>query len=227
MKLTLNRVAYETFGTYGEMEVCGTVLYTVERPWFGNVRRISCIPEGTYKMILDPFHPNDPDGYMAPLLLNVPDRDQIQIHIANYPFELEGCIGVGLSYSDDDEPFGVLESRLAFEHLMTCWEESDDHEITIQEVRETMPEPRRMTPRPPETLPMPDLDNDVILAQMMRDLREMRAELPDIDALRMSLVERLWAHSVVIGNEFADSHGITKRSVLRFLLKQALKIFGG
>jgi hypothetical protein len=36
-------------------------------------------------------------------LLGIPKRAEIKFHVANYPEELDGCIGVGLSHQDIDK----------------------------------------------------------------------------------------------------------------------------
>jgi len=69
---------------------------TLELPDKGNERRVSCIPEGEYEVIKrwsekygDHFH-----------ILDVPNRDYILIHNANYVDQLLGCVAVGLSHTD-------------------------------------------------------------------------------------------------------------------------------
>lgn len=71
---------------------------TLELPNKDNQRRISCIPEGKYEVIKrysakygDHFH-----------ILDVPDRDYILIHNANYVRQLKGCVAVGLTHTDID-----------------------------------------------------------------------------------------------------------------------------
>ena len=46
--LTLTRIAYSNMGVFGQLEVDGQALYSVERPWLDNKRIVSCIPEGAY-----------------------------------------------------------------------------------------------------------------------------------------------------------------------------------
>lgn len=41
------------------------------------------------------------------LLLNVPNRDGIRIHSANYARELNGCIALGMNIADLDEDGNV------------------------------------------------------------------------------------------------------------------------
>jgi hypothetical protein len=89
MGLVLTRI-YFPEGTQGMLEWNGTlVCYTIELPWLGNQRRISCIPEGEY-VLQKRFSPR----FKWHLhLRNVPGRDLILIHPANdAKKELLGCI---------------------------------------------------------------------------------------------------------------------------------------
>ncbi len=85
----LNRI-YFPEGTQGVLEWNGTLIcYTIELPWLGNQRRISCIPEGKYILQLR-FSPKFKWHF---LLMDVPGRDLILIHPANdAKLELLGCI---------------------------------------------------------------------------------------------------------------------------------------
>ena len=71
---------------------------TLELPDKDNQKEISCIPCGKYEVVkrfsekyTDHFH-----------ILNVPNRDYILIHNANFVRQLKGCIAVGFSHSDID-----------------------------------------------------------------------------------------------------------------------------
>ena len=89
MILVLNRT-YFPEGTQGVLEWNGTIVcYTIELPWLGNQKRISCIPEGEY-ILQKRFSPK----FQWHLhLKNVPGRDLILIHPANdAKTELLGCI---------------------------------------------------------------------------------------------------------------------------------------
>ncbi|WP_209550180.1 DUF5675 family protein [Flavobacterium sp. CG_23.5] len=89
MVLVLNRT-YFPEGTQGVLEWNGTIVcYTIELPWLGNQKRISCIPEGEY-LLQKRFSPK----FQWHLhLRNVPGRDLILIHPANdAKTELLGCI---------------------------------------------------------------------------------------------------------------------------------------
>jgi len=98
MKLTLERVWKSDKWTMGELFVDGIYeCFTLELPWRDNQKNISCIPEGTYPIILER---SDHFKRILPELKNVPGRDEIKIHIANWPRELLGCIAVGQKRGD-------------------------------------------------------------------------------------------------------------------------------
>lgn len=72
--------------------------FTIELPWKNNQRRISCIPPGRYQVV----HRRSPKYGDHFHILNVPGRDLILIHQANYARELQGCISVGETRKDID-----------------------------------------------------------------------------------------------------------------------------
>jgi hypothetical protein len=89
MELYLKR-EYHPQGTNGKLtyqnkEVC----QTIELPWKNNKRSISCIPAGRYRLVKRE-HPKHGSQL---LLANVPNREGILIHPANFALrELQGCI---------------------------------------------------------------------------------------------------------------------------------------
>ena len=89
MVLVLKRT-YFPEGTQGVLEWNGTIVcYTIELPWLGNQKRISCIPEGEY--ILQKRFSTKFKWHLH--LMNVPGGDLILIHPANdAKKELLGCI---------------------------------------------------------------------------------------------------------------------------------------
>lgn len=94
MNLQLIRRAWLPFGVYGLLRLPGFACWTVERPWLGNEPWVSCVPNGEYDLVWHPWSARD--GMTVPMLANVPDRSAILIHPANFPHEVQGCIGVGL-----------------------------------------------------------------------------------------------------------------------------------
>lgn len=73
-------------------------------------RTAVCILEGTYpaRREMSPHF-----GFVTPHL-TVPNRTYIEIHPANYPLQLEGCIAVGTTIDHDT----LDNSRAAFGRLM-------------------------------------------------------------------------------------------------------------
>lgn len=78
--------------------------YTLELPWNKNQQRVSAIPEGRYDVVKR-HSPKYKDHLH---ILNVPGRDMILIHEANYVRELLGCIAVGEKRMDIDKD-GLLD----------------------------------------------------------------------------------------------------------------------
>jgi len=84
----------QTLGRLYVLGQNGQVLFqcvTLELPWKDNQRNISCIPPGRYRIVR-----RRSAKYGLHLhILNVPGRDWILIHEANYFHQLRGCIAVG------------------------------------------------------------------------------------------------------------------------------------
>lgn len=93
----LNRFKGDAKQTLGELLFEGKeVAKTLELAWNNNNNRVSCIPTGCYKVVRrksakygNHFH-----------ITNVPKRDFILIHNANYHYQLLGCIAVGREHVD-------------------------------------------------------------------------------------------------------------------------------
>lgn len=117
MQLTLKRLRFEddNLGTFGSLLLGGERLcVTVELPWHNNEPHISCIPFGNYQCekYLSPRH-----GYYVWLIKEVPNRQGIEFHIANFARELLGCVGVGSQFGKIDGIPCVLNSKNTFEML--------------------------------------------------------------------------------------------------------------
>jgi hypothetical protein len=70
---------------------------SLERGWRNNLNRISCIPSGLYDLKLeysDRFRKNLWE------IKGVNGRSETKFHAANYWNQLEGCISLGLRYTD-------------------------------------------------------------------------------------------------------------------------------
>jgi Family of unknown function (DUF5675) len=83
-------------GTFGVLVYGSNSCFTLELPWLNNVRKLSCIPLGTYDVV-----PHKSPKFGRCLLVeNVPARDNILFHSANlagnslagWDTQLQGCI---------------------------------------------------------------------------------------------------------------------------------------
>ena len=72
---------------------------TVELEYNDNKRRISCIPPGTY-IVKKRTSPKYGEHFH---ITNVPNRDFILIHGANFSRQLLGCVAPGDSHVDIDK----------------------------------------------------------------------------------------------------------------------------
>lgn len=128
MKLELQRDIFSSISVEGRLFLDGKDLYgwvTLERPDLNNQQGISCIPAGLYDIELK-YSPHF--KRIMPHLINVPNREGILIHWANWPKQLEGCIAVGHQRSAD----AISDSVKAFNELFTMMQSADDAQEHIQ-----------------------------------------------------------------------------------------------
>ena len=131
MKLiTLNRIITTDEGILGLLHSNGKpISVTLERPWRDNMAWESCIPFGMYPLTrLDKSKAFDYPHY---LLEDVPDRTFIKMHVANYPSELHGCIGLGSYFANGT--IAVCKSRNAMDHVMWFLDRHKDIALNIRE----------------------------------------------------------------------------------------------
>jgi hypothetical protein len=110
----LQRFAYLESGTLGKLSIGDWSSYTIERPWKDNQPNVSCIPEGTYAC--QPFSGTRFQDVIQ--LMDVPGRSYILIHVANFPHDVEGCIGVGDRFVSDALEPAVYNSKKTLAKLM-------------------------------------------------------------------------------------------------------------
>lgn len=123
---TLMRQPSTPDGTFGTLRLDdGASWVTGELPWHDNKHGISCIPEGRY--VCRWF--NSPKHGMCYQVYNVPNRDMIEIHSANFMADapkakqLEGCIALGKDKgmlapsSGAPEQMAVLKSKKAIDEF--------------------------------------------------------------------------------------------------------------
>ena len=127
-QLTLTRFEDNGIQTRGVLVIEGTtkVYATLELAWKNNAKRISCIPEGTYKV-----NPRWSKKFKNHLhLIDVPIRSLILIHAGNYVEQTAGCILIGTDFNDinRDGEMDIINSKLALTELLTI---TKNHEIKI------------------------------------------------------------------------------------------------
>lgn len=74
-------------------------LCTLELPWRDNRRNISRIPAGTYNLKWE-YSPKF--RRMLWEIYGVPKRSECKFHVANFMYQLNGCIALGLDFADID-----------------------------------------------------------------------------------------------------------------------------
>jgi hypothetical protein len=147
MQLTLTRdpTRSNANGTFGELAIDGVhFCQTVEQPWANNIPDHSCVPPGTYQLI-----PYDSQSHGKTVVLHNPalgiygtqamipagetGRTYCEIHVANWPSDVKGCIGVGSGYSANLAPHGpaVTGSGPTFTALQAKWGDRSNLTLTI------------------------------------------------------------------------------------------------
>lgn len=134
-KALLYRKESSDEGTFGELVTdAGFKCSTGELPWRDNKPNMSCVPPGVYSVT---WRKSERFGFCFHVE-NVPGRDDILIHAANFVGDKEkhlrsevlGCIAVGMIVSKLTGQKALLQSRLALSKL----EEEMEHapfELTI------------------------------------------------------------------------------------------------
>ena len=113
---------------FDELNPVGTWV-TLELPWRGNEQNVSCIPLGNYGVI--PWE--SPKHGKCLKIMNVPGRDDILIHVLNWPHQTLGCIGVGNDFKDLDKDriLDISASTKALKELLK--KAPNGFELTITE----------------------------------------------------------------------------------------------
>tara|TARA_R100000541_G_scaffold27601_1_gene36879 strand:- start:312 stop:722 length:411 start_codon:yes stop_codon:yes gene_type:complete len=91
---------------------------TLELPFKGNKRNVSCIPTGEYNV-----KTRNSEKYGDHFQVdNVMMRDYILIHPANYYTQLRGCIALGFDFYDinNDGEHDLTHSRRTMKHLLAA-----------------------------------------------------------------------------------------------------------
>lgn len=133
---------YEEFQTTGDLllesESFKFQCKTLELKWLDNKSNISCIPEGTYKVVV-----RYSDKYNRHLhITSVDGRKYILLHWGNYAGSLnpktkrpdiEGCILVGKAHKDinRDGITDITSSKSTFNKIMKLIKDEDSIELEI------------------------------------------------------------------------------------------------
>lgn len=103
--LVISRTKKTEDALFGKVTIGG------EDVCFSMERTVVAIPEGVYPCCKR----YSPHNARTVIGIDVPNRTDIEIHPANYPSQLEGCIAVGSTVDND----ALDNSTAAFEKLMT------------------------------------------------------------------------------------------------------------
>jgi hypothetical protein len=108
----VKRTSYNSNSITGEIFVNNKfIAHSLELAWNGNQKFVSSIPAGTYDAILR----YDKKDRWRIQLSGVPNRTYIQIHVGNYPSDIQGCILAGTKVKNKKN---VLQnSKVAYKKL--------------------------------------------------------------------------------------------------------------
>jgi hypothetical protein len=103
-------------------------MVTLEPPWMGNARNVSCIPNGRYrisrttsKRFGETFE-----------VVRVPNRSHILFHAGNIRHNTQGCILVGRQFSPTIGNSMILESKDAMEWFLRYLSGVDEADLTVK-----------------------------------------------------------------------------------------------
>jgi hypothetical protein len=124
-------------GTLGCWQIDQARFHTLERPWFGNSRNTSCIPEGVYVMGLrrsTVVERTSNGAYSRGWeIQDVPGRSFIMCHVGNYVRNSEGCVLIGSGFSwDATEGPMVTRSQDGFAVFMELMGARESWSITVR-----------------------------------------------------------------------------------------------
>lgn len=102
--------------TLGWLRVAGRTFCTLELPWLGNRRNVSCIPAGAYAVS---FIDRTASGKYKRVyhVQNVENRGGILFHSGNISSHSRGCILVGMKHGVLGKRRAVLQSRMGMRGL--------------------------------------------------------------------------------------------------------------
>tara|TARA_R110002033_G_scaffold121666_3_gene164587 strand:- start:880 stop:1275 length:396 start_codon:yes stop_codon:yes gene_type:complete len=85
-------------------------LKSLELPWRNNLEDKSCVKEGVYLVV-----PDSTGKHKWFSIQDVEGRTDIEIHVANYLKDINGCVGLGMELGRD---YNIYNSKAALESLV-------------------------------------------------------------------------------------------------------------
>lgn len=102
-------------------------ILTLEDAWRNNERKLSCIPEGKYKI----KRIRSPKFGITFEILDVPERSNILFHAGNTASDTEGCILLGQRYGTLAGKQAILNSSKAFEQFLKIMNGIDEADLIV------------------------------------------------------------------------------------------------
>ena len=119
INLLIIRDTFTDVSTLGQLFLNGERFCdTLELPWKDNQRRISCIPEGEYKVRIRVARESASRDYVHLLVQEVPNRDYILFHRGNSAKDTRGCIVVGQGSQQNIVHNSVLAMDLLMKEII-------------------------------------------------------------------------------------------------------------
>jgi len=134
LEIVRNAQLSDSAGTYGSLSIDGArFCATCEQPWNNNISNHSCIPAGDYELLpyQSPahgptvvFHNPALGIYGTPQMIpaGTHGRSLCEIHNANWPYQLRGCVAVGKTLTElPPHGMGVTDSVATLKKLFKRW----------------------------------------------------------------------------------------------------------
>ena len=128
---TIVRYRFSDQGTEGVLSVpgVGVSFFTLELPWRGNRRSVSCVPSGEYLCGIV----QSPRFGRVYHIRDVPERSHVLLHSGNFAGDVslglrshvEGCVLLGLKAGELHGQRAVLCSRMAVRRFMAATNGAD------------------------------------------------------------------------------------------------------
>lgn len=131
LTLLLHRNDQNDLRTLGSISTEDGTIYapaTLELPWENNEHNVSCIPAGSYSC----EYTNHPKHGWVFQVMDVPDRDEILLHVGNFPRNTEGCILLGQNVAVTGD--SIEHSSAAFKVFMKMLEGVEQFTLVVSDV---------------------------------------------------------------------------------------------